>query len=48
MIDFEQELERFKPSLEIDQVEDAVMNMDLTDMTDILMKMMEESQERKE
>ncbi len=48
MIDFEKELEQFKPSLEVEQIEDAVMNMDLTDMTDILMKMVEESQERKE
>ncbi len=48
MINFEEEIERFKPSLEIEEVEDAVMNMDLTDMTDILMKMIEETQEREE
>lgn len=48
MIDFEKELERFQPSLEVEQVEDAVMDMDLTDMTDILMEMIKENQEKNE
>lgn len=48
MINFEEEVERFKPSLEVEEVEDAVMNMDLTDMSDILMDMVKENQERKE
>lgn len=46
MIDFEEELENFKPSLEVEQVEDAVMDMDLTDMSDILMKLIEKTQGR--
>ena len=36
MIDFEEELSRYKPSLEIEQVEDAIVKSDLTDMTDIM------------
>ena len=38
MIDFEEELKKFHPSLE---VEDAIFNQDLTDMADILIKMID-------
>ena len=38
MIDFEEELSRFKPSLEIEVVEDAIVKSDLTDMPDIMME----------
>ena len=37
MIDFEEEIERFKPSLDIEEVEDAIVKSDLTDMTDVMM-----------
>ena len=40
MIDFEEELKKFKPSLEVEEAEDAIYNRDLTDMTDILLDMM--------
>ena len=36
MIDFEEEIERFKPSLDIEEVEDAIVKSDLTDMTDLV------------
>ncbi len=36
MIDFEEELKRFKPSLEVEEAEDAIYDRDLTDMTDIM------------
>lgn len=42
MIDFEAELEKFQPSLEIEQAEDAIYNNDMTDVTDILKEMMQE------
>lgn len=42
MIDFEEELKKFKPSLEVEDAEDAIYNRDLTDMTDILLEMMRE------
>ena len=42
MIDFEEELSRFKPSLEIEVVEDAIVKSDLTDMTDIMMELIKE------
>ena len=39
MIDFEEEIQRFKPSLD---VEAAIVKSDLTDMTDIMMEMIRE------
>ena len=43
MIDFEEELKKFKPSLEVGEAEEAIYNQDLTDMTDILREMMKEA-----
>ncbi|MCI8726312.1 MAG: hypothetical protein HFG66_09400 [Hungatella sp.] len=45
MIDFEEELKRFKPSLEIEEAEDAIVKSDLTDMTDIMMELIKERKE---
>ena len=42
MIDFEDEIQRFKPSLDVEAVEDAIVKSDLTDMTDIMMEMIRE------
>lgn len=42
-MNFKEELKRFKPSLEVDEIEDAVMKMDLTDMNDIMFQMMEKA-----
>lgn len=36
MLDFEKELEGFKPIAEIDDIEDEIANDDLEDMLDIL------------
>ena len=46
MIDFEEELKKFKPSLEVEEAEEAIYNQDLTDMTDILREMMKEARRR--
>ena len=43
MLDFEEELKKFKPSLEVEEIEDAVYQEDLTDMTDILREMIEQT-----
>ena len=43
MIDFEEELKKFQPSLEVEEAEDAIYSHDLTDMTDILQQMMKEA-----
>ncbi len=39
MINFEEELKKFHPSLEIDQSEDAINNNDLTDMADLFINL---------
>ena len=48
MIDFEEELKKFHPSLEVEDAEDAIYNQDLTDMADLLVKMIKESEEEAE
>ena len=42
MLDYEEELKKFKPSLEVDDIEDAVYQEDLTDMTDLLKQVMDQ------
>ncbi len=41
MLDFEEELKRFRPSTEIGDVEQQVGAEDITDMEDLMIKMME-------
>jgi len=43
MFDFEDELSYFKPSLEVDRVEDAIVKSDLTDMTDLMMELLKKN-----
>lgn len=43
MIDFDEELKKFQPSLEVEEAEEAIYNHDLSDMTDILQQMMKEA-----
>ncbi len=40
MLDYEKELKNFKPSLEVEEIEDAVYQEDLSDMTDLLKQVM--------
>ena len=42
MIDFEEELKKFKPSLEVEEIEDAVYQEDLSDVTDLLKQIMDQ------
>ncbi len=46
MINFEEELKKFHPSLEVEDAEDAIYNQDMTDMADLLVKMIKESEEK--
>ena len=48
MINFEEELKKFFPSLEVENAEEAIYNQDLTDMADILIKTLMNSQEKSE
>ena len=42
MLDYEEELKIFKPSLEVDVIENAVYQEDLTDITDLLKQVMDQ------
>lgn len=46
MIDFEEEISKFQPSLEVDQAEDAIYNNNLTDATDIIKEIIKETKEK--
>lgn len=43
MINFEEELKKFHPNLEIEEAEDAINSRDLTDAADLLLKMLKGS-----
>lgn len=45
MINFEEEIKKFHPSLEIEDAEDAIYNQDLTDMADLMVKIVKETKE---
>ncbi|GFI28752.1 MAG: hypothetical protein HFH50_12275 [Lachnospiraceae bacterium] len=47
MINFEEELKKFKPSLEVEEAEDAIYDRDLTDMTDIMQEILREAKQRR-
>ena len=36
MIDFDEEIARFQPSLDIDQAEESIYNNDMTDLSDVI------------
>ncbi len=42
MINFEEELEKFQPSIEIDQVEDAIYNVGYEDVADAVKELFRE------
>ena len=45
MINFEEELKKFRPSLEVEDAEESIYNQDLTDMADLLVRMLQEVQQ---
>lgn len=40
MLNFEEELKKFKPSLEIEDAEEIIYNQDIDDMSDVLIKVL--------
>ncbi|MCR5702610.1 MAG: hypothetical protein K6G76_10775 [Lachnospiraceae bacterium] len=46
MINFEEEVRKFKPSLEVSEAEDAIYNNDVKDITDVLEEMLQQVMER--
>ena len=43
MINYEEELKKFTPSLDVDEAEGSIYSRDLTDVIDILKEMLKES-----
>lgn len=42
MINFEEELQKFRPSTEVDQAEELILRSDTKDMTDLMLEIMKE------
>lgn len=46
MINFEEEIAKFSPSLEVEQAEDVINNNDLSDITDIIKTMIKDIKDK--
>ena len=46
VINFEEELANFRPSKEVEEAEDVIVNMNLKDMTDIMLEILQEKEKR--
>ena len=46
MINFEEELKKFQPSLEVEDAEDAIYKNDVPDITDLINKIIEGKSEK--
>ncbi len=44
MINFEEEIIKFRPSTEVDQAEDVILHTDTKDMTDLMLEIMKEKE----
>ena len=47
MINYEEELKEFHPSMDVNEAEDAIYSRDLTDVTDILREMIRDDKENR-
>ena len=45
MIDFEEELKKFHPIIEVEDIEDTIYNKEFTDMADVLVDVIKELKE---
>lgn len=45
MINFEEELKKFHPSVEIEEAEDVLYSQDTTDLADVLVDVVKEAKE---
>lgn len=48
MIDFEDELKKFQPSLEVDDAEDAIYNNDVPDITELISRIVDDLSGKKD
>lgn len=46
MINFDEEVKKFQPSLEIDETEDAIYHNDTTDVTEVIDRIIREISEK--
>ena len=42
MINYDEEIKKFSPSLEVDETEDAIYNSNIKDITDVVIEMLKE------
>lgn len=42
MLDFEKELEKFEPSMDIDEIGDLIMQNDVSDVSDLIKEILKE------
>ena len=42
MINYDEEIKKFTPSLEVDDTEDAIYNSNIKDVTDVVLEMLKE------
>jgi hypothetical protein len=45
MLNFDEEIKKFKPSLEVCETEDAIYNSNIKDVTDVVQELLEEMKE---
>ena len=48
MINYEEELKKFHPSLDVNEAEDALYNRDFTDVTDILKELINDEKKKRQ
>ena len=48
MINYEEALKKFHPSLDVNEAEDAIYNRDFTDVTDILKELINDEKKKKQ
>ena len=47
MINYEEELKKFHPSLDVNEAEDAIYNRDFIDVTDILKELINDEKKKR-
>jgi hypothetical protein len=48
MLNFEEELKKFRPSLEIEDAEEIIYSQDIDDMSDVLVKLLKDAKDEAE
>ena len=48
MINYEEELKKFHPSLDVNEAEDAIYNRDFSDVTDILKELINDEKKKRQ